>query len=81
MVKLSQDKVLDVLKGSGRGKRAKRFGTMNIFMREHGYLIEFGGRTIVECEAGTREDALADAKVRAAHIVSRTGHPIVIDIY
>lgn len=80
MSKLTQDKVLDVLRGNGRGKRAPRVGKLDLYLREGGYLIQAGGVTLVDKE-GTREEALAEAKRRAERMRDLTGQSIEITIY
>lgn len=80
MKKLMQDKVLEVLQGNGRGKRAPRFGTMDVYLREGGYLIQYGGKTLVDAE-GTVEEAKKDAQDRAERLRDRTGKAVVVNIY
>lgn len=80
MGKLTQDKVLDVLRGTGRGKRAPRFGSLDLYLREDGYLIQVGGRTIVD-QAGTVEEAKKDAQDRAERMRDLTGKSVVVNVY
>lgn len=82
MSKLTQDKVLDVLRGTGRGKRARRFSTLNVYMRgERGYSIETGGRVVEESTDGTKEDAMKSAEERAVRLRDITGQAVVVNIY
>lgn len=80
MPKLTQDKVLEVLRGTGRGKRASRFGSLDLYLREGGYLIQVGGKTIVDKE-GTVEEAKKDAEERAERMRDLTGKSVVVNIY
>lgn len=83
MKKLTQDKVLDVLQGTGRGKRARRFSTLNVYMcfGGIGYTIETGGRVVAESNDGTPEEALKDANERAVKLRDITGQSVVVNIY
>jgi hypothetical protein len=78
--KLMQDKVLEVLKGSGKGKRPRKGSTMEVYLREGGYTIQVNGRTVVEAQ-GTREQALADANARAERMKALTGRDVTINVY
>lgn len=80
MTKLTQDKVIDVLRGKKVGKRAPRFGTLDLYLREGGYLIQVGGRTLVD-QAGTVEEAKADAHARAESMSKKLGMPVSVNIY
>jgi hypothetical protein len=80
MAKLTQDKVLEVLQGHGRGKRAPRYGRLDVYLREGAYLIQAGGVTLADKE-GTRDDAIKDAKERAERMLNLTGKPVVITVY
>lgn len=80
MKKMMQDKVLEVLKNDGRGKRAPRYGKLDVYIREGGYLIQAGGVTLVDKD-GTKEEAVEEAKARAARMRDLTGKSVVITVY
>lgn len=78
---LTQDKVLAVLKGTGRGKRAPRYGNMDVYVKSDGtYLIQAGGVTLVDT-TGDRAAALKDARERAERMRDLTGKAVVINEY
>jgi hypothetical protein len=78
--KLMQDKVLEVLKGTGKGKRPRKGSTMEVYLREGGYTIQVNGRTVVDTD-GTRGEAIADAEERAKRMKALTGKDVTINVY
>lgn len=80
MPKLTQDKVLEVMRGNGRGKRPPRFGSVDLYLRDGGYLIQVGGKTLVDQE-GTVEEAKKDAQERADRLTERTGKTVPVNTY
>jgi hypothetical protein len=79
---MRQQKVIDILRGSGGAKRASRKAQIDLTVTcgVGVYIIQANGKTL-EDGVGDRDYAESRAKARARDITAKTGKTVSITVY